>query len=62
MQRDKNGKIRRSNYLNNVLEKSHFETFTHASVLAPALTLVLTPKMVEVLEIRNIMHELLREH
>lgn len=55
--------MKRSNRLKNVTEESHYETLTRVNP-TPTLTLApaLTPKMVKVYEIRNIMHEVLRKH
>lgn len=48
--------------MNNVPEESHFETLVYVLAPVPALTPIATPKKVEVSQIRNIMHEVLREH
>lgn len=58
--------------MNVVLEKSHFETLapisaltlapTLAATLVPTLAPILAPRMVDVLKIKNIIYEVLKDH
>lgn len=55
--------MKRFSHLNApILKESHLETPTLVLILVLTLSLVLTPKMVEMLEIKNIVQKMLGEH